>query len=154
MVCELFPRRVGSEAKPMERPKSSPFKPYVSIVLATAGVGYFGWQLSSLQGNIVDGRLEVQALRGQLDAERGERTQLEQRSSELARRAAELERAIADAQAAFASSGADVGESIRRMEARDSVMEASFSGLRSDVAAAMKRLDENGVQVKQLKRRL
>jgi S1-C subfamily serine protease len=138
----------------MDRPKSSPFKPYVSIVLAAAGVGYFSWQLSGLQGSIVEGRQEVQALRGQLDAERGERTQLEQRSSELARRAADLERAIADAQAAFASSGADVGESIRRMEARDSVMEASFTGLRGDVAAAMKRLDENGVQMKQMKRRL
>src|SRR5688572_1254472 len=108
MVCELFPRRVGSEAEPMNRPKSTPFKPYLTIALAAASVGYFSWQLGTLQDGIVDGRKEVQALRGQLDAERGERTHLEQRSAELARRAADLERAIADAQSSFASSGANV----------------------------------------------
>src|SRR5262245_3823626 len=107
--------------------------PYVSSTLATAGIAYLAWQLTILQGGVVESRVEVQAIRAQLDAERGERASLEARSADLSRRAEDLRRSLADAREALAASGQDVGQSIRRIEARSAVIEAGFSGIREEL---------------------
>lgn len=138
----------------MDGPKFSGALPYVSTCFVAAGIGFFGWQLTILQGSVADGRQEVQALRSKLEAERGERAALEARSVELSRRAEELSARVADAHQEVASSGHNVGESIRRIESREAVIEAGFNGLRQELAATAKRLDANGDDVRALRRRL
>ncbi len=138
----------------MDRPKLFSGLPFAGVSLLACGIGFFAWQHSVLQESVVEGRLEVQALRARLDAERGERAALETRSADLARRAEDLGRRVGEAHDALASSGQNVGESLRRIEAREAVLQAGFDGFREDLVAASRRLDAQATDLTGVRRRV
>jgi S1-C subfamily serine protease len=138
----------------MDPAKPTNWVPRIGSLIATSGIAFFGWQLTVLHGTVLEGRQEVQALRSQLDAERGERAALEHRSAEMSRRAEELARSIGEARQAFTSSGQNVGDAIERLEERTAAIDTGLAGIRSDVATAIRRLDDQSVEVRSLKRRL
>src|SRR5207253_1153796 len=97
---------------------------------------------------------EVKALRTRLNNAHDERVALEERAVALGRRAEDLERSLADARAGLTATGQDAGARIGRVEAREAVLQASFTGLKDEVAAAAKRMDEQTSVLTAVRRRL
>jgi hypothetical protein len=133
----------------------------IGSAIALAAVGFLGHEVRALRVRAAEDRSEIQAMRRTLEEERAERAALESRSSELGRRASELERALDQARAAVDASGDDLGASLRKVDfalravdSRQGRLEQRVEALAVDMAAALRRVDEEAADITFAKKRL